>query len=348
MSTVFWAHVVVIHPVTNYFLNIKNYPRPKGLYYALAFIFLASSVCVWHELQETEMSYYGYLGVGRSATSIELKRAQRHRSLELHPDKNPNNPNAESDMAKLNKIYEVLSNQVTREAYDRFGPEKVEWLKDKRNQAVDSSYDSQAMFGMGFFYLTWAVLSYFLTLGKSSAAGRTWLFGGLVLLAVLEFSMKFNDGDHFSFIQRFSIYEQIDILHKFFPAYLNACKSISQATFVDEDRQTAEMLAMVLRNQQALSEQLTVIMQQTDRKGKGGQAKAVDLNDKKNDPSIPLELRQNLAKAEEKMGKAPRLDPSNPNIQNMRDAKAQKEKGNSVMNFVWMICFYAFLNYVLK
>ena len=51
-------------------------------------------------------------GVGRSATSIELKRAQRHRSLELHPDKNPNNPNAESDMAKLNKIYEVLSNQV--------------------------------------------------------------------------------------------------------------------------------------------------------------------------------------------------------------------------------------------
>ena len=32
---------------------------------------------------------------------------------------------------------------MTREAYDRFGPEKVEWLKDKRNQAVDSSYDSQ-------------------------------------------------------------------------------------------------------------------------------------------------------------------------------------------------------------
>src|SRR5215207_806719 len=63
---------------------------------------------------------YQLLGVSRSATADEIKRAYRRRARELHPDANPD-PQAEEDFKELARAYEVLSNPDLRARYDQYG-----------------------------------------------------------------------------------------------------------------------------------------------------------------------------------------------------------------------------------
>ena len=65
--------------------------------------------------------YYEVLGVSRTASAEELKRAYRKLALQFHPDRNPNDPQAESRFKEINEAYEVLSDQSKRQRYDTFG-----------------------------------------------------------------------------------------------------------------------------------------------------------------------------------------------------------------------------------
>jgi molecular chaperone DnaJ len=65
--------------------------------------------------------FYEILGVSRSASGDDIKKAYRKRARELHPDANPDKPNAEDDFKELSRAYEVLSDPQQRSTYDRFG-----------------------------------------------------------------------------------------------------------------------------------------------------------------------------------------------------------------------------------
>src|SRR6202140_1944615 len=65
--------------------------------------------------------YYEVLGVNRTASAEELKRAYRKLALQFHPDRNPNEPRAESRSKEINEAYDVLSDQSKRQRYDTFG-----------------------------------------------------------------------------------------------------------------------------------------------------------------------------------------------------------------------------------
>lgn len=64
--------------------------------------------------------YYEVLGVGRTASAEEIKKAHRRLARELHPDMNKS-PDAAKKFAELQRAYEVLSDPEKRKTYDRFG-----------------------------------------------------------------------------------------------------------------------------------------------------------------------------------------------------------------------------------
>lgn len=65
--------------------------------------------------------YYQELGVPRSATEDEIKRAYRKLAAKHHPDRNPGDPSAEERFKAINRANEVLSDKQKRSLYDRYG-----------------------------------------------------------------------------------------------------------------------------------------------------------------------------------------------------------------------------------
>jgi len=69
----------------------------------------------------TKRDYYEILGVAKTASQEEIKKAYRKLALQYHPDRNPNNKEAEGKFREATEAYEVLSDENKRRQYDQFG-----------------------------------------------------------------------------------------------------------------------------------------------------------------------------------------------------------------------------------
>ena len=70
--------------------------------------------------------YYEVLGCGRDAGEAELKKAYRRLAMKYHPDRNPDDKQAEARFKEAKEAWEILSDQDKRSAYDQFGHAGVE------------------------------------------------------------------------------------------------------------------------------------------------------------------------------------------------------------------------------
>lgn len=69
--------------------------------------------------------YYDVLGVSKSASKDEIKKAYRKMAIKYHPDKNPDDKESEEKFKEAAEAYEVLSNDEKRQRYDQFGHQGV-------------------------------------------------------------------------------------------------------------------------------------------------------------------------------------------------------------------------------
>ena len=124
--------------------------------------------------------YYKILGVERKASEDDIRKAYRKLEMQYHPDRHPNNKQAEDQFKEINEAYQVLSDPKKRSHYDRLGSDYSSWRRDgapgdfdwgqyarSRGGTRVNVDDMDDMFGGGFseFFRT--------VFGMDNAAPRT-------------------------------------------------------------------------------------------------------------------------------------------------------------------------------
>ena len=72
-------------------------------------------------MAQEKRDYYEELGVSKTATDAEIKKAYRKLAMKYHPDYNPGDKNAEEKFKEVNEANEVLSDPKKRQLYDQYG-----------------------------------------------------------------------------------------------------------------------------------------------------------------------------------------------------------------------------------
>jgi len=81
--------------------------------------------------------YYKILGVSRSASAGEIKRAYRKLAMQYHPDRNPGDKQAEDRFKEMNEAYQVLSDPQKRARYDQLGESYSQWQQNGASDNFD-------------------------------------------------------------------------------------------------------------------------------------------------------------------------------------------------------------------
>ncbi len=102
----------------------------------------------------TEINYYEILEVTKESSGAELKKAYRKLAMQYHPDRNPNDKEAEDKFKLVNEAYQVLSDESKRSIYDRYGKAGFDGQGGRGfggNADMDDIMDIfNSMFGGGF------------------------------------------------------------------------------------------------------------------------------------------------------------------------------------------------------
>ena len=133
--------------------------------------------------------YYEVLGVDKSATKEEIKRAYRKLAVKYHPDRNPDNKEAEEKFREATEAYDVLSDDKKRPLYDQYGFAGVDGMDQGGAQYSHAFHDFSDLFGgMGGGFED--IFSSFFGGGTSSRRRATDPSQGATLRYDLDISFK--------------------------------------------------------------------------------------------------------------------------------------------------------------
>lgn len=274
----------------------------------------------------------------RNSNPLEIKRAYKKLSLQLHPDKNPS-PTATDEFDAVKQAYDVLMDMEFRDVYNKFGKEGI-----KNNKRYD---ETQFLLETAIYYVSYGMMAFMLTLGKRSGEARNWVFTGLLVMLVVEVVIMTSQTNPFPswFFPQMTEHDFIWLLKNLFPAFMNGCRSLGAYLYVDLDGQTRQLLlALQEQNKDILlvlrDVQIGVQTIQTHGvSGGGGGAPRTAT-------AAPLPRATPTGKLKELQD---RLQSSNTNIaQAVQQLQNDGTPGKSNMGFYLMILGYIAISYMFS
>lgn len=130
--------------------------------------------------------YYEVLGISKTASADEIKKAYRKLAIKYHPDKNQGDASAEEKFKEATEAYEVLSDEKKREAYDRFGHAGVNNMGHDYSHVYNDFSDIFSNFGASGFE---DIFSSFFNGGRFHGGSRN-SFSGSDLKYTIEITFK--------------------------------------------------------------------------------------------------------------------------------------------------------------
>mmetsp|Transcript_7544 Transcript_7544/g.9845 ORF Transcript_7544/g.9845 Transcript_7544/m.9845 type:complete len:341 (-) Transcript_7544:227-1249(-) len=329
---------VVVYPTTKKILTSKK--RFPSLFHRkiLAALFLAFIGFVSLSFEVSQMfsddNAFRLLGVSRTASDAEIRKAYKVTALELHPDRNAEDPQAEEKFMEFKEAYDKLLNKDFREAYDRWGESGPQWLE--KSQDVFLFGTIQIM----FTYVVFSAITFITTLSASDTNARIISLTGLMLMAGIEGQLRFQGTDFtMPFFNWLALHQMILLMNRAYYTYVTGVIAFQNLTYVDPSLQTLEHLKRLIQQNIELQRKLLELDQELRITGKqGGLSKKIG--------------GFNSTTANVDVSGAPMSGNSLPrNLQ----AKNAKMSGHSpprsrqrIPSWVFMIGMYIFINYVLK
>jgi len=96
-----------------------------------------------------KQDFYDVLGISKSASQAEIKKGYRKMAIKYHPDKNPDDKQAEENFKAVNEAYQVLSDDKKRSIYDQYGKDGLQGMNGSRSSGGFGDFGSifEEMFG---------------------------------------------------------------------------------------------------------------------------------------------------------------------------------------------------------
>lgn len=332
MSNSLLVHLFLINPGCQWILSNRRFVKPWNFIYAILFLTSIALATEFYEVQQRPPNYYRLLQVDKTASMSDLKKAFKTMSLKYHPDKNPA-PDAQTQFTYIGEAYEVLSDSELRRYYDYYG--SIGTGAEARRQMAQRDFSTQIT-SMVSYYIMWGLLTYLMTIGKSSSQAREWSFVGLIASFIMEYYMLFGGWDPLStsLLTRTTIREKIDLLHALYPAFMHGARLFSQFIFVDLEKHTQEMLAGIIQTNAIIIETLRHIQESVDRKKSTAGTSTVGDS-----------LKQ---VAEENLTVAQKLKRAEAEAHQRQLLQQQQQKSGGIPGWVIMVGMYVLFNYILK
>jgi len=141
------------------------------------------------------IDYYKTLGISKTASDKDIKKAYRKLARKYHPDLNPNDKEAEKKFIEINEANEVLSNPENRKKYDQYGAhwknsEAYEQAKQQQQQQQQRAYQGQAGNSGGYSEQDFEDIFGSMFGGQASDRQRSTKFRGQDFNAELQLDLK--------------------------------------------------------------------------------------------------------------------------------------------------------------
>lgn len=249
------VYPVVVFPLIERVFTSYGRDSRKSIVIVAALLLAVAVGSVLLEADQWQSNYFRALGLGRDASSADVKRAYRKLSLEAHPDRfvRPvEKEAAERRFILLQTAHEALADDVRRDAYDRWGARGLGWIQ--RGEPVAF----QGLVSMLVSSLVLVVQAYVPALLYPGTDTRSWTLGGLALALAVVFGMRFGDDDLWTpWDASLTRDDKCKLIWALFPSFVTSVVAVQRVVHVRIEDVVMERLAELAKESHATLEVLT-------------------------------------------------------------------------------------------